>query len=217
MLRNISFLKSGKINPDFLIEAMKSCKLPGDIETYQELKKTLDYLTDKKEKFQPVFQKAKRINWDLISKIPSICRVKISTGSGDIVLRRLVNHTPATVSNFLELIKKGFFTGSIFHRVVPNFVIQGGCSRGDGWGGPGYIIRSEFYPDYYREGSVGMASAGKDTEGSQWFITHSPTSHLDGRYTLFGFVESGMNVVHKIGLGSKIFSIKIVEEKKAIK
>ncbi|MGD2086743.1 MAG: peptidylprolyl isomerase [Candidatus Aminicenantes bacterium] len=93
---------------------------------------------------------------------------------------------------------------SVVHRVVPNFVIQDGCPRGDGVGGPAFTIGSELGPLHYEEGTVGMASAGKDTEGSQWFITHSPTPHLDGRYTIFGKVTAGMDVVHKIEVGDKI-------------
>jgi cyclophilin family peptidyl-prolyl cis-trans isomerase/HEAT repeat protein len=99
---------------------------------------------------------------------------------------------------------------SVIHRVVPNFVIQDGCPRGDGVGGPAFTIGSELGPLYYEEGSVGMASAGKDTEGSQWFITHSPTPHLDGRYTIFAKVVKGMEVVHKIEIGDKILGFEFL-------
>jgi cyclophilin family peptidyl-prolyl cis-trans isomerase len=95
--------------------------------------------------------------------------------------------------------------------VVPNFVIQGGCNRGDGWGSEDYSIRSEFSMRRYTEGSVGMASAGKDTEGTQWFITHSPTPHLDGRYTIFAVVEEGMDVVHKIEVGDLIEKVELMK------
>ena len=107
--------------------------------------------------------------------------------------------------------KRGFhkvIVKSVVHRVVPNFVIQDGCPRGDGVGGPAFTIGSELGPLYYEEGSVGMASAGKDTEGSQWFITHSPTPHLDGRYTIFAKVVEGMDVVHKIEMGDKILGFE---------
>ncbi len=107
--------------------------------------------------------------------------------------------------------KRGFhkvIVNSVVHRVVPNFVIQAGCPRGDGVGGPAFTIGSELGPLYYEEGSVGMASAGKDTEGSQWFITHSPTPHLDGRYTIFAKVTAGMDVVHKIEVGDKILGFE---------
>jgi cyclophilin family peptidyl-prolyl cis-trans isomerase len=94
---------------------------------------------------------------------------------------------------------------------VPNFVIQGGCNRGDGWGSEDYSIRSEFSARHYTEGSVGMASAGKDTEGTQWFIAHSPTLHLDGRYTIFAVTVSGLDVVHKIEVGDKIISVTLIK------
>ena len=112
------------------------------------------------------------------------------------------NKAPATVANFIALAQDNYYDNNRVHRVVPNFVIQGGCNRGDGYGGLDYTIRSEFSQQYYDdEGYIGMASAGKDTEGTQWFITHSPTPHLDGRYTIFGKVIDGMDVVHKIQVG----------------
>ena len=98
----------------------------------------------------------------------------------------------------------------VFHRVVPNFVIQGGCPRGDGWGNSDYTIRSEFADLRYQEGFVGMASAGKDTEGCQWFITHSPTPHLDGSYSIFAKVIEGMEVVHQIQVGDEITAIELL-------
>ena len=108
---------------------------------------------------------------------------------------------PRGVLNFVELVEQGFFDKLSFHRVVPNFVIQGGDPRGDSWGSPGYAIRSEFNMQPYLRGTVGMASAGKDTEGCQFFITHSPQPHLDGRYTVFGQVTAGMDIVDAIQEG----------------
>ena len=93
---------------------------------------------------------------------------------------------------------------------MPNFVVQGGCPRGDGWGGEAYSIRSEFSPRRYKTGSIGMASAGKDTEGTQWFITHSSTPHLEGRYTLFAEVVQGLDVVHQLEVGDTIISVEII-------
>jgi len=106
--------------------------------------------------------------------------------------------------------RKTFITIHFFHRVVSNFVIQGGDPHGDGWGTPGFAIRSEFSTLKYDEnGIVGMASAGKDTEGSQFFITHSPTPHLDGRYTIFGKVVNGIDVVNSILVGDEVVEVKI--------
>ena len=139
-------------------------------------------------------------------------RVKVETSRGDFVMELYKNVAPFTVMSFLKLAtEKAFFRGRSFHRVVPNFVVQGGDPRGDGWGGPGYSIRSEFSPLSYETGTVGMASAGKDTEGSQFFITQSPQPHLDGRYTIFGKVVSGMNVVDKILVDDHIFDVKIIK------
>ncbi|MFA6469792.1 MAG: peptidylprolyl isomerase [Bacteroidota bacterium] len=114
------------------------------------------------------------------------------------------NAAPLTVLNFIMLSQKKFFDGLSFHRVVGNFVIQGGDPLGNGSGGPNYSIRTEIHPSAtYRTGAVGMASAGKDTEGSQWFITHCPTPHLDYRYTIFGYT-SDTKVVNSIMIGDSI-------------
>jgi cyclophilin family peptidyl-prolyl cis-trans isomerase len=96
---------------------------------------------------------------------------------------------------------------------VPNFVAQGGCHRGDGYGGEDYSIRSEFSYAKFKEGAVGMASAGKDTEGTQWFITHSPAPHLDGRYTVFAHVIKGMEIVHQLDVGDQILSVELINNK----
>jgi peptidylprolyl isomerase len=101
------------------------------------------------------------------------------------------------------------YRGSVLHRVVPNFVVQTGDPRGDGWGGPGYAIRSEFGRPRYERGTVGMASSGKDTEGSQFFITHSRQPHLDGRYTVFGRVVEGQGVVDALQVGDRVLDVEI--------
>jgi len=134
----------------------------------------------------------------------------IKTSHGDIELELFGDDAIQTVANFINLAEAGFYRGLTFHRVVPNFVVQGGCPRGDGWGDAGYFIRSEFTRYRYGEGYVGMATDGKDTGGSQFFITLSPQHHLDGRYTVFGRVTSGMNVVWKIDQGDT-FEVLIVD------
>lgn len=200
-------------NTDFLSEALKKCRLPEDLEAWIALKKAIDYFNGKDGGEKSVLPKLPEnpVDWDKVVSISPDQKVLIKTSRGEIVIKLKVNEAPGSVSNFLRLIKKGFFKKSIFHRVVPNFVIQDGCPRGDGWGGPPFSIRSEFSDLYYEEGSVGMASAGKDTEGSQWFITHSSTPHLDGRYTIFAKVVSGMEVVHKIEVGDSILSFSVPE------
>ncbi len=121
--------------------------------------------------------------------------VYIETDKGTIEIELDVLDAPITAHNFMTLARKGYFDGLSFHRVVPNFVVQGGDPRGDGDGGPGYTIRDELNQEPYLRGTVGMALAWRDTGGSQFFITHTPQPHLDGRYTVFGRVVSGMEVV----------------------
>jgi cyclophilin family peptidyl-prolyl cis-trans isomerase/HEAT repeat protein len=135
----------------------------------------------------------------------------ISTNRGDIEFELYFDLAPMTVAAFIERADDGFYNNLIFHRVVPNFVIQGGCPRGDGWGGTKEPIRCEYNSLPYERGSVGIATSGKDTGSSQFFITHSPQRHLDGRYTLFGKVLSGMATVDNIVRGDTIYTVRIVE------
>jgi cyclophilin family peptidyl-prolyl cis-trans isomerase len=125
-------------------------------------------------------------------------RVRCMTGRGEFVIALDGKSAPNTVASFLALIRKGFYDGLTFHRVVPDFVVQGGDPRGDGWGGPGYTIRSEWSRLPYERGTVGIAHAGKDTGGSQFFVALSPQPHLNGRYTVFGRVIKGMDAVDSI-------------------
>lgn len=194
-------------NTYFLTQALNRCKLPKEIEAYQELQKTISFI-DGKDVAEYTPAKNLKIDWDDIVKIPYNQIVEIKTSKGNIQLELHVNQAPVSVANFLKLAREGFYNNLHIHRVVPNFVVQDGCPRGDGWGGPDYSICSEFAMNYFTEGSLGMASAGKDTESSQWFITHSPTPHLDGRYTNFGSVVEGMDVVHALEVGDVIISIK---------
>ena len=136
-------------------------------------------------------------------------RVFLSTALGRIELHLDVIETPLTTENFLELARRGFYDGLTFHRVVPSFVIQGGDPRGDGNGGPGYTLRCELSERPYGRGAVGMALSGRDTGGSQFFITTAPTPHLDGEYTLFGWVASGMDVVDRIRPGDVIERVEV--------
>jgi cyclophilin family peptidyl-prolyl cis-trans isomerase/HEAT repeat protein len=135
----------------------------------------------------------------------------IYTAKGRIRIELLPQDAPITVDSFITLARKGFFNGLTFHRVVPNFVIQGGDPRGDGEGGPGYQIRCEINARPYVRGAVGMALSGKDTGGSQFFITHSPQPHLDGGYTVFGQVVGGLAVVDRIARGDVIRRVEIFE------
>ncbi len=135
-----------------------------------------------------------------------------TTEKGVFTIDFLPEEAPLTVDNFIKLARANYFNGLEVHRVVPNFVMQDGDPRGDGNGGPGWSIRCEVNMLEYGRGAVGMALSGKDTGGSQWFVTHAPQPHLDGGYTVFGQVnETGMKVVDNIVRGDKIISVKIVQ------
>ncbi|HUV37831.1 MAG TPA: HEAT repeat domain-containing protein [Patescibacteria group bacterium] len=134
----------------------------------------------------------------------------ITTSRGEIEVRLFGDDAPTVVGAILHLAREGFYNGFTFHRVVPGFVIQGGCPRGDGWGDAGYFLRSQFNLHRYGRGTVGVAHAGADTPGSQFFITHTPQPHLDGRYTVIGTVVRGMEVVDTIETDDT-FSVKVVE------
>jgi cyclophilin family peptidyl-prolyl cis-trans isomerase/HEAT repeat protein len=138
-------------------------------------------------------------------------RAILYTAKGQVEMELYFDVAPLTVLNFLSLVRSGFYNGLVFHRVVPDFVVQGGDPRGDGWGGPGYYIRCEYSDEPFERGSVGIATSGKDTGGSQFFFTLSRQPHLDARYTLFGQVTSGMEVVDQLEIGDKIDKIVIKE------
>ncbi len=146
-------------------------------------------------------------DWDTLESLKPDQVAVLRTSRGIIRLQLLKEDAPFTVLSFVKLVRKKFYDGLVFHRVVPDFVIQGGDPRGDGWGGPGYAIRSEFSLVGFTRGAVGIASSGKDTEGCQFFITQVPTPHLDGRYTVFAKVIEGQDVVDKIQVGDTITEI----------
>src|SRR5437660_5562294 len=135
----------------------------------------------------------------------------VVTSKGSFTIELLPDEASLTVDNFIQLARKGFFNGQTIPRVVPNFVIQAGDPRGDTNGGPGYSIRCEINEVPYERAAVGMALSGKDTGGSQWFVTHSPQPHLDGGYTVFGRVISGMEVVDRIARGDIIRRVNVTE------
>ena len=134
----------------------------------------------------------------------------MKTEKGDIRIEFFDEDAPSTVKNFKNLIQDGFYDGLNFHRVIPNFVIQGGCPNGTGAGGPGYHIPCEINTQKHLTGSLSMAHAGKDTGGSQFFICHSPQPHLDGVHTVFGKTPD-MDVVNSIEPGDTIISVNIDE------
>jgi peptidyl-prolyl cis-trans isomerase B (cyclophilin B) len=131
---------------------------------------------------------------------------------GEIAIEFFPDDAPKTVENFVTLAKKGFYDGTTFHRVEPGFVVQGGDPKGNGTGGPGYTIKDEFNKQQHVRGVVAMArTSAPNSAGSQFYITLAPALFLDGQYTVFGKVTSGMEVVDKIKVGDKMKSVKIVE------
>ena len=188
-----------------LILARASLDLPKEVEIYDLLQIAIDHFNGvpNVDLTKPDIERA--IDWDVFRQLPERPIVTLSTKRGDVSLELFKDETPGSVVNIWQLAKSGFFNDLNFHRVVPNFVVQGGCPRGDGYGGLDYSIRSEFTKkEYDQAGMLGMASAGPHTECTQFFITHSPAMHLSGKYTLFGRVIEGMDIVHKIEPGDKI-------------
>jgi cyclophilin family peptidyl-prolyl cis-trans isomerase len=218
-LRDTSLLGSSKsvlsipfADVKFLEDAMSKMRLPRDIESYTELLKTMRFLEGKAVDgdLKPEFNHP--IDWDLVERIPVNQHIAIVTEFGSIEAELWVNDAPGTVANFVKLIQDQFYTNKRLHRVVPGFVIQDGCPRGDGFGSTMQTIRSEFTTRNFDEGVLGMASAGPDTESCQWFITHTRTPHLNGRYTSFGKVTKGMDIVHRLEIGAKILRIELLPD-----
>jgi peptidyl-prolyl cis-trans isomerase B (cyclophilin B) len=137
----------------------------------------------------------------------------ITTNKGEIVVDLYTEHAPKTVNNFVFLAREGFYDSVTFHRVISNFMIQGGDPTGTGTGGPGYRFEDEVKqnPMKHETGVLSMANAGPNTNGSQFFITHSPQPHLDGKHTVFGKVVSGMDVVNGIRQGDRMEKVEISE------
>jgi peptidylprolyl isomerase len=157
-----------------------------------------------------VMQEARQIDWAALAELGSRPRMVLTTAKGTVTLLLDAESAPLTVQTIAGFAQEGLYDDTPFHRVVPNFVVQGGdFARQDGFGGPGFSIRSEFTQIPYRRGVLGMASSGKDTEGSQFFITHSLARHLDGGYTAFGWVESGMDVVDALLEEDRILTARI--------
>src|SRR5574341_2539242 len=140
-------------------------------------------------------------------------RVKMNTNKGLIELELYPQHAPKTVNNFVFLARQGFYDGVTYHRVIANFVIQGGDPTGSGSGGPGYRFEDETRgnPLRHETGAISMANAGPNTNGSQFFITHSPQPHLDGKHTVFGKVVVGQDVVNALKQGDRMTKVEIDE------
>jgi cyclophilin family peptidyl-prolyl cis-trans isomerase len=133
----------------------------------------------------------------------------VETSKGKLTIELDPELSPWNVANLTALAQKGFYDGTLWHRVVPDFVVQGGDPTGSGWGGPGYSVLAEPSTTWFQRGAVGIADAGKDTGGSQWFIMHSRAPHLDGRYTVVGRVLEGMDVVDALIVGDTVKRVQV--------
>lgn len=147
------------------------------------------------------------------SKPMNDIKIILHTNKGDIEATIFASKVPMTAANYLNLAKKGYYNGLAFHRVLPDFMIQGGDPTGSGMGGPGYKFGDEFIPTltHDKAGVFSMANSGPGTNGSQFFITHRATPHLDGKHTVFGQVTKGQDVVNKIEQGDKITTIDVLD------
>ena len=152
------------------------------------------------------------------SKPVNDIKIILHTNKGDIEATIFASKVPMTAANYLNLAKKGYYNGITFHRVIPSFMIQGGDPTGTGMGGPGYKFADEFVPTlkHDKAGIFSMANSGPATNGSQFFITHLPTPHLDGKHTVFGEVTKGQDVVNKIEKGDKITTIDVLDSTDAL-
>jgi cyclophilin family peptidyl-prolyl cis-trans isomerase/HEAT repeat protein len=188
--------------------ALQKLSLPREVETSNEIVKTINaWSNDLLPENKPVYNHP--IDWKLVKTIPQNLKATIHTSKGDVIMELKVNESPGSVANFVQLARDGFYNGRFFHRVIPNFVAQGGCPRGDGMGGTDYTLRTELTLRDFAPGAVGLASSGNDTESCQWFITHIATPHLEGRYTIFGYVVEGLDVVKKLNIGDQIIRIDV--------
>ena len=197
-----------------LRQAQARLQLPREIEAWQELQRALDKLEKAPRPTPAPVATARQhpIDWAVVQGVPVGQQVRLRTTKGIILLELKPNEAPGAVASFVTLLSQHFYDKLYFHRVVPDFVAQGGDPRGDGSGSAPYNLRSEFGDLHYEEGSVGLASAGKDTESCQFFITHTPTPHLDGRYPIFAQVVGGMDVVHKLDIGDQILAVELVAQ-----
>ena len=158
----------------------------------------------------------RKINTNKAFKNYNTMHAEINTDKGNMKIKFYEKDAPGTVANFVKLAKDGFYNGLTFHRVLPDFVIQGGCPQGTGVGGPGYTIDCELDGDnqYHDKGVLSMAHAGRDTGGSQFFICHnrSNTLHLDRQHTCFGKVYEGLDIIDDIRAGDVINSVTIIKD-----
>jgi cyclophilin family peptidyl-prolyl cis-trans isomerase len=203
--------KKVPVTKDALQNIQRQLLLPRDFETWVDLQKAILSFEGKSYTYQSCFEQgySNHIDWDYVVGIDASQKVKITTTKGEMIMQLKVNEAPSSVCNFLKLVDQGYYNGKYFHRMVPDFVVQGGCPRGDGFGSLDWNQRSELSgTSTYQTGSVGLASAGKDSEGVQFFISHTIAPNLDGKYTIFGQIIKGLNVIGNLQVGDQILKIE---------
>jgi cyclophilin family peptidyl-prolyl cis-trans isomerase len=191
--------------------ALEQLKIPRDIETYNELAHTIHYIKGETGKYIPIKPTFNHtIDWSILYNYTGTLTASVTTTKGNFDIKLIPEIAPGSVINFIKLARSDFFNNKPFHRIVANFVVQTGCNRGDGFGALDYSIRSDLANYHYDdEGWVGMASAGINTEGTQWFVTHSPTWHLDPNYTIIGKVIRGMQSIQELEQGDMVLKVSI--------
>jgi cyclophilin family peptidyl-prolyl cis-trans isomerase/HEAT repeat protein len=205
-----SYLSEMIDSTEFLFDARSRLDNPGNIESIHAIERAIAAVRGVNNPDYTDIAQSRTVDWELLNGYNTNTKVIIKTNRGACTIDLYMADCPGTVLNFLELSASNYYDGKRFHRVVPNFVIQTGSPRADNYGGTDYVINSELGPKYYDGAAyIGMASAGKNTESAQWFITHSPTPHLDGKYTIFGKVIEGVDVIQSIYPGDTIEDVII--------
>ena len=193
-----------------LRQAQARLTLPRDVEAWLGLQQALDKITKAPRPAAPPATPRQPIDWAAVQRVPVGQRVRLTTTKGLITMVLKVEEAPGSVATIAQLVQRHFYDGPYFHRVVPDFVAQGGDPRGDGSGSLPATLRSEFSYLTYGTGAVGLASAGKDTESCQFFFTHLPTPHLNGRYTIFAQVVDGQDVVQRLEVGDQMLRVELL-------
>lgn len=195
-------------NIGFLRIAREKFAKDDNTEILQYLENTIAFFEERKPKKIP--KRFKPIDWRIIARLQAIPKVNIQTTRGDVVAELLLEDAPETVAQFVDLIESDYFKGQPINNITSDLLIYFGCGRGDGWSAPGYYMRSEFSWTNFSSGIIGVASFGRDTETTHFFITQIPVFYLDGRYTPFGRIVSGMDVLANLRPGDRIIRIEML-------
>lgn len=212
MRTDSNWLSMAHLQVSYLKTIQSLLLMPRDFEAWVDLEKTICKAENRTYQYESWFSLTgyrHPIDWAYVKLIPENLKIKVSTNKGSFVMVLKVNEAPGSVVNFLKCLDSNYYDKKYFHRMVPDFVVQGGCPRGDGWGSLNWTQRSELSNNLvYKPGSVGLASSGKDSEGVQFFVTHTWTPHLDGRYTIFAELIEGMEVINTLKVGDQILYIE---------